>query len=86
MSEVTKQAVKRAVEKRVTTPPFDPTRWFTIEEAAEAVRVSPRCMKRWAYNGAVKSVVLPSGRGRRISGAALNEAMSTEAAPVSYVH
>jgi hypothetical protein len=42
-------------------------------------------MKRWAYNGAVKSIVLPGGRGRRISGAALTAAM-TEATPVTYTH
>jgi excisionase family DNA binding protein len=86
MPKSAERAVKRTVAKAVTTPQFNPNECFTIEEAASLVKVPPRRMKRWVYNGAVRSVVLPGGRGRRISGAALNEAMSTEAAPVSYVH
>jgi excisionase family DNA binding protein len=59
----------------VVLPKYDPNQWFTIEEAAALLKVSPRRMRRWVYNGAVGSEVLPGGRGRRISGAHLNAAM-----------
>jgi len=84
MSRSVARVVQRAAEAATTTPQFDPTQWFTIEEAAEAVRVPARRMRRWIYNGSVGSTVLPSGRGRRISGAHLNKAMSVEATPASY--
>lgn len=74
---------KEAVEG-VTAPHLTPNEWFTIEEAAALVKVPARRMRRWVYAGTVRSTVLPGGRGRRVSGAALNEAMSTEALPASY--
>jgi excisionase family DNA binding protein len=58
-------------------PQFDPNEWHTIEEAAALLKVSPRRMRRWIYNGTVGYQVLPSGRGRRISGAHLNAAMAS---------
>jgi excisionase family DNA binding protein len=84
MSRSVARAVERAAADATTTAQFDPNRWFTTEEAADAVRVPTRQMRRWVYNGSVGSVVMPGGRGRRISGAHLNKAMSVEATPASY--
>ncbi len=61
-----------------------PDEWYTTEEAAQLLKVPTRRMRRWIYAGTVRSTVLPGGRGRRVSGAALNEAMANEASPAAY--
>jgi excisionase family DNA binding protein len=61
-------------------PRVDENSWFTLEEAADYLRVPVRRMRRWVYNGSVGSSPLPGGRGRRISGAHLNAAMADDQA------
>jgi excisionase family DNA binding protein len=55
---------------------FDPNAVFTIEEAAQLLKVSPRRVRRWVYNGSIGYTLLPGGRGRRITGAHLNTALA----------
>lgn len=59
-----------------TQAQFDPTEVFTIAEAAELLKVSPRRMRRWVYNGRIGYTLLPGGRGRRVTGAHLNAALA----------
>lgn len=70
--------------KQAATSQAAPDEWFTIEEAAALVKVPARRMRRWVYGGQVKSIVLPGGRGRRISRKHLTDAMATEATPGNY--
>lgn len=72
-----RQALRRAAAPAQAQ--FNPNEWHTIEEAAALVKVSPRRMRRWVYDGKVGSTVLPGGRGRRVSGAHLNDAMADHA-------
>ena len=73
-------AVERHAQRRAAvlanSGPFNPDQVFTIEEAAELLKVSTRRMRRWVYNGSMGYVLLPGGRGRRVTGAHLNQAMA----------
>lgn len=78
------EVIAKAVNDAVG-PHFPPDEWFTPREVADRLKVPYSQVRRWIYAGLLKSHVLPAGRGRRISGAALNEAL-TVAEPKKYVH
>jgi excisionase family DNA binding protein len=44
--------------------PQPPTRWLTLTEAAEALRVHPTTLRRWADSGQIKVFLTPGGHRR----------------------
>ncbi|HXV13442.1 MAG TPA: helix-turn-helix domain-containing protein [Candidatus Krumholzibacteria bacterium] len=45
-------------------PNYDPTQWLTLTEAAEALRVHPTTLRRWADSGQVPVFLTPGGHRR----------------------
>lgn len=78
-----REVVDRARAKYVPTARFDPAAVFTIPEAAEKFAVSPRQMRRWVYEGKMGYVLLPGGRGRRVTGQHLNDALAAGDTPAN---
>ena len=83
VTRVSQTTVDRAVAKALPSPPFDPAAVYTIAQAAEAFSVTPRQMRRWVYDGKMGYVLLPGGRGRRVTGQHLNDAWAAGNTPAS---
>ncbi len=65
MKDYAEQADSRAQSSTRRVPP---RRLLTPQEAADIIQVSPTTLLRWAREGAVPCVTIPSGRRRfRIS-------------------
>lgn len=45
-------------------PNYDPTQWLTLTEAAQALRVHPTTLRRWADSGQVPVFLTPGGHRR----------------------